>query len=167
MIGPAVAAGLVALVLVAAGAVVPGLPAILVRLLPAALLAVALPLRTPEPERVGEGVIGLLPGLPVLLARLLLGLLLRLLLAVGLRILDRVVGRVDLVHFLRGGLVAGVLIGVVFHGQLAVGLPDLVFRSVRRYAEHLIRICSHAVHFLFLSNMLIIPPLFGRSVKLL
>ena len=66
MIGPAVTAGLVALVLVAAGAVVPGLPAILVRLLPAALLAVALPLRTPEPERVGEGVIGLLPGLPVL-----------------------------------------------------------------------------------------------------
>ena len=96
-----------------------------------------------------------------LLPGLLLGLLLRLLLTIGLRILDRVIGRVDLVHFLRSSFVAGIQIGMVFLCQPAVCLPDFVLRCVRRHAQHLIRICSHAVHFLFVSIMLIIAPLFG------
>ena len=34
-------------------------------------------------------------------------------------------------------------------------------QQAQQQAQHLIRICSHAVHFLFVSIMLIIAPLFG------
>ena len=98
---------------------------------------------------------------------LTLCLLLGLLLAVGLRVFDRVVSCVDLVHLLRGSRIAGVQIRVVFFGQTAICLPDLIFGRVRRNAEDLKRICSHAAHFLSYLNMLIILPFFLRIVKLL
>lgn len=45
---------------------------------------------------------------------------------------------VDLLELFLGGLVAGVLIGVVFHGQLAVGLFDLGVGRVFLDAQHLV-----------------------------
>ena len=99
------------------------------------------------------------------LTSLLLGALLCLLLTVGLRIFQQVIRFVDLVHLLRGLRVAGIQIRVIFLGKAAIRLPDLVLRCVRRHAQHLIRICSHAAHFLFVSIMLIIAPLCAGFVK--
>ena len=45
-----------------------------------------------------------------------------------------------------GGLVAGVLIGVVFHGQLAVGLFDLRVRRRFGYPQHLVIITFFLCH---------------------
>ena len=45
---------------------------------------------------------------------------------------------VDLLELLLSGLVAGVLVGVVLHGELAVRLLDLCLGRIFLYAEHLI-----------------------------
>ena len=65
------------------------------------------------------------------LTGLLLRLLLGLLLPVCLRILDRIIGCIDLVHFLCSGRIAWIQIRVIFLCQTAIGLTDLILRCIR------------------------------------
>ena len=54
------------------------------------------------------------------------------------RIGKDLVGAVDLFHFCLGGLVAGVQVGMIFFGQPAVGLFDLILRGALLELQNLI-----------------------------
>ena len=97
-----------------------------------------------EAERIERVVITLLALLLIGLTSLLLGALL----LIGLRIFQKVIGLVDLIHLLCGLRVAGVQIRMIFLCKTAIGLPDLVFGCTVRDAEHLIGVCDHVLHIL-------------------
>src|SRR5205823_8184629 len=59
------------------------------------------------------------------------------------RVVEDVVGVLDLLELLLGLLVAGVLVGVELLGQLAVRLGDLVRRRGRGDAEDFVRVAGH------------------------
>ena len=79
-----------------------------------------------------------------------------LVIALALRgVAQHLVGLVDLLEPGLGLLVAGIQVGVVLLGQLAVGLLDLIVRGGAVYAQHLVVISfifCHTTHLLVREN---------------
>ena len=79
-----------------------------------------------------------------------------LVIALALRgVTQHLVGLVDLLELGLGLLVAGIQVGVVLLGQLAVGLLDLIIRGGAVYAQHLVVISfifCHTTHLLVREN---------------
>ena len=65
--------------------------------------------------------------------------------AVGLAVFDRVIGRVDLVHFFRRVRVVRVQVRMIFLGQAAIGRLDLLFARVSGNTEDFIWVSHSAL----------------------
>ena len=63
------------------------------------------------------------------------------------RVGQDLVGLVDLLEFFLGGLVAGVVVRVVFQRQLTVGLLDLLVRGCLGYPQDLVIVTFFLCHF--------------------
>ena len=62
---------------------------------------------------------------------------------IGSRVLDLLVGLIDLVHLLGGGGIPRIEVGVISLGQATIGRLDLLLRGAVRHAEDFIGIFCH------------------------
>ena len=65
--------------------------------------------------------------------------------AVGFAVFDRVIGRVDLIHFFRRVRVVRIQVRMIFFGQTAIGRLDLLFARVPGNTENYIRVSHSAL----------------------
>ena len=91
------------------------------------------------PEAAGPALAGRIAGVHPGKAELVVPLAL-------FRVREDLMGLVDLLEFFLGGLVAGVVVRVVFQGQLTVGFFDLLIRGCLGYPQHFVIIAFFLCH---------------------